>query len=43
MDLREIGWGGADWIDLAQDRDQRRALVNTVMNIRLHKCWEIVE
>jgi hypothetical protein len=35
MDLREIGWGGMDWIDLAQDRDQWRALVNTVMNIRV--------
>jgi hypothetical protein len=34
MDLREIGWGGMDWIDLAQDRDQCRALVNTVMNLR---------
>jgi hypothetical protein len=33
MDLREIGWGGMDWIDLAQDRDQWRALVNTVMNL----------
>jgi hypothetical protein len=32
MDLREIGWGGIDWIDLAEDRDQWRALVNTVMN-----------
>jgi hypothetical protein len=32
MDLREIGWGGMNWIDLAQDRDQWRALVNTVMN-----------
>jgi hypothetical protein len=31
--LREIGWGGIDWIDLAQDRDQWRALVNTVMNL----------
>jgi hypothetical protein len=31
-DLREIEWGGMDWIDLAQDRDQLRALVNTVMN-----------
>jgi hypothetical protein len=29
MDLRDIGWGGMDWIDLAQDRDQWRALVNT--------------
>jgi hypothetical protein len=35
MDLREIGWGGMDWIDLAQDRDQWRALVNTVMNNRV--------
>jgi hypothetical protein len=35
VDLREIGWGGMDWIDLAQDRDQRRALVNTVMNLRV--------
>jgi hypothetical protein len=32
MDLKEIGWGGIDWIDLAQDRAQWRALVNTVMN-----------
>jgi hypothetical protein len=35
MDLREIGWDGMDWIDLAQDRDRRRALVNTVMNLRV--------
>jgi hypothetical protein len=34
MDLREIGWGGVDWIELAQDRDQWNALVNTVMNLR---------
>jgi hypothetical protein len=33
VDLREIDWGGMDWIDLAQDRDQWRALVNTVMNL----------
>jgi transcription termination factor 2 len=33
MDLREIGWDGVDWIKLAQDRDQWRALVNTVMNL----------
>jgi hypothetical protein len=35
MDLREIGLGGMGWIDLAQDRDQCRALVNTVMNLRV--------
>jgi hypothetical protein len=33
MDLREIGWGGRDWTDLAQDRDQWTALVNTAMNL----------
>jgi hypothetical protein len=33
MDLGEIGWGGVDWIDLAQDMDQWRALVNMVMNL----------
>jgi hypothetical protein len=31
--LREVGWGGMDWIDLAQDRDQRWALVNAVMSL----------
>jgi hypothetical protein len=35
MDLREVGWEGADWIDLAQDRDRWRALVYTVMNLRV--------
>jgi hypothetical protein len=33
MDLREIGWDSADWIDLAQDKEQWGALVNTVMNL----------
>jgi hypothetical protein len=33
MDLREIGWDGVDWIDVAQERDQWRALVNTIMNL----------
>jgi hypothetical protein len=33
--LKEIGWEGVDWIDLAQDRDQRRALVNTAMNLQV--------
>jgi hypothetical protein len=35
MDLREIGWDGMDWVGLAQDRDHWRALVNTVMNLRV--------
>jgi hypothetical protein len=35
MDLRETGWDGMDWIYLAEDGDQWRALVNTVMNLRL--------
>jgi hypothetical protein len=35
MDLREIEWDGMDWIKLAQDRDQWRALVNTVMNFQV--------
>jgi hypothetical protein len=35
MDLREIVWGSMDWADLIQDRDQWRALVNTVMNLRV--------
>jgi hypothetical protein len=30
INIREIGWDGMDWIELAQDRDQRRALVNTI-------------
>jgi hypothetical protein len=34
MDLRGIGLDGTDWIDLAQDRDQWRALVKTVMNLQ---------
>jgi hypothetical protein len=35
LDLLEIGWGGVDWIGLAQDRDKLRALVNAVMNLRV--------
>jgi hypothetical protein len=35
MVLREIGWDGMDWIDLTQDRDHWRALVNTVLNLQV--------
>jgi hypothetical protein len=35
MDLREIGWDAVDWMDMAQDRDQCRALVNMVLNLRV--------
>jgi hypothetical protein len=35
IDLRETGWDGIDWIDLAQDRNQWRALMNTVINLRV--------
>jgi hypothetical protein len=35
IDLREVGQDGMDWIDLAQDRDQWRALVNTAMNLQV--------
>jgi hypothetical protein len=38
MDFRETGWGGMDWINMAQDREQWRALANTVI-----KCLEILE
>jgi hypothetical protein len=37
VNLREIGWDNMDWIDLARDRDQCRALVNTEMNFWFHK------
>jgi hypothetical protein len=35
MDLREIGWDGVDWIDVAQERYQWKTFVNTVMNLRV--------
>ena len=35
MDLQDVRWGGMDWIDLAQDRDRWRALVDAIMNLRV--------
>jgi hypothetical protein len=35
LDLREMGWGDMDWIDMAQDRNKWKALANTVMNLRV--------
>jgi len=35
MDLQEVGCGSMDWIDLVQDRDRKRELVNSVMNLRV--------
>jgi hypothetical protein len=35
MDLGEVGWGGVGWIGLAQDRNRRRALVNSVLSLRV--------
>jgi hypothetical protein len=35
MDIREVGWDGRDWINLAQDRDRWRTYVNAVMNLRV--------
>jgi alpha-glucosidase (family GH31 glycosyl hydrolase) len=39
MDLREFDWGSVEWIHLAQDRDWWRAVVNTVMNLRVLAPW----
>ena len=37
MDLQDVGWWGMDWIDMAEDRDRLRALVNAVINVRVSK------
>jgi hypothetical protein len=44
MDLRELGWGDVDWIDLAQDRNRWRAILNSMMELSSSiKCWDNVE
>ena len=40
-DLQKLGYVGMNWIDLAQDRDRWRTLVNAVMNLRVHNTWGI--
>ena len=43
MDLQEVGGWCGDWIELAQNRDRWRALVSTVMNLRVPKCGEFLD
>jgi hypothetical protein len=42
MDLRKLGWGDAEWIHLARDRDCWRAVVNAVMNLRVLTPWNLL-
>jgi hypothetical protein len=44
MDLGEVVWDDVDWIGLAKDRNRWRAVVNSVLNLRVFmKCWETIE
>jgi hypothetical protein len=43
MDLGDVGWDGMDWINLAQDRDHMRALVNAVTNLWVYKTLDVLE
>jgi hypothetical protein len=43
MNIQEVGGGCGDWMELAQDRDRWRAIVNTVMNLRAPKCGEFLD
>jgi hypothetical protein len=43
MDLKQIRWVGIDRIDLAQEKAQWRTLLNTVMNLRVLNCWEVLD
>ena len=43
MDLQEVGEGCEDWMELAQDRDRWRALLSTVMELRISKCVELLD
>jgi hypothetical protein len=43
MDLREVGRGRGDWMELTEDRDGWRALVGTVRNFRVPKCEEFLD
>jgi hypothetical protein len=43
MDLREIGWDGVDWIDMAQDRDQEGSCEHGIEPSGSIKCWGVLE